>query len=74
MVPTGQGQVSVQVSAYVFREGDMLTAQTSPPVVSKAGPGVEIHRFAQVRAATCGITAIVIAVVAGRLAEGAVRR
>ena len=39
---------------------------------SKAGPGVEIHRFAQVRAATCGITAIVIAVVAGRLAEGAV--
>ena len=69
-VPTGQ----FQVSAYVFRDGNMLTAQTSPLVVSKIGLGAEIYWFAQVHAATYGIIAIVIAVVAGWLAGVVFRR
>ena len=63
-VPTGQ----YLVSAFVFRDGELITAQTSPLVVSKVGLGAEVFRFAQIHAAAYGAIAIVIAVVAGWVA------
>ena len=69
-VPTGQ----YQVSAYVFQDGELVTAQTSPLVVSKIGLGAEIFWFAQVHAAAYGVIAIIIAVVAGWLAGVIFRR
>ncbi len=64
-VPTGQYTVSV----YLFRDGDIVTAQTTPLVVSKIGLGAEIFDFSQRHAAAYGLLAIVVAVFFGWLAS-----
>ena len=69
-VPTGQ----YLVNAYVFRNGQLVGAQTSPLVVSKIGLGAEIFWFAQVHAAEYGMLAIIVAVIAGWIGGALFRR
>jgi uncharacterized protein (TIGR02186 family) len=69
-VPTGVYTVSV----FLFRDGEVVDAQTTPLVVSKIGLGAQISRFAQQNAAAYGMVAIVIAVTAGWLAGAIFRK
>ena len=64
-VPTGQFTVSV----YLFRDGDIVTAQTTPLVVSKIGLGAEVFDFSRRYAAAYGLVAIAVAVFFGWLAS-----
>lgn len=64
-VPTGQYTVSV----YLIRDGDIVTAQTTPLVVSKIGLGADIFDFSQRHAAFYGLLAIAVAVFFGWLAS-----
>ncbi|MEM7441942.1 MAG: TIGR02186 family protein [Pseudomonadota bacterium] len=64
-VPTGQYTVSV----YLIRDGDIVTAQTSPLVVSKIGLGANIFDFSRRNAAAYGLLAIAMAVFFGWLAS-----
>lgn len=64
-VPTGQYTVSV----YLFRDGDIVSAQTVPLVVSKIGLGAEIFDFSRRHAAAYGVLAIAVAVFFGWLAS-----
>lgn len=63
-VPTGQYIVSV----YLIRDGAVISAQTTPLVVSKIGLGADIFAFAHRRSAAYGVLSILIAVTAGWLA------
>ncbi|MEQ8965441.1 MAG: TIGR02186 family protein [Azospirillaceae bacterium] len=69
-VPTGQYTVSV----LLFREGRVVSAQTTPLIVSKVGTGARVFAFARQHAAAYGAIAIAIAVAAGWLAGVAFRR
>lgn len=69
-LPTGQYLVSV----FLFRDGDLVSAQTTPLVVSKIGASAEVFAFAHRRAATYGLIAILVAVLAGWLASVIFRR
>lgn len=69
-VPTGQ----YSVSTYLFRDGAVVEAQTTPLIISKIGVGAEIFAFARDHAALYGLGAIVLAVTAGWLAGLAFRR
>jgi uncharacterized protein (TIGR02186 family) len=69
-VPTGQYMVGV----FLLRDGDVVSAQTTPLFVSKIGLGAEIYAFARRQAAIYGGIAIVIAVAAGWLASAAFRQ
>jgi len=69
-VPTGQYTVSV----LLFRDGRVVSAQTTPLVVSKVGAGARVFTFARRQAAAYGVIAIAIAVAAGWLAGVAFRR
>jgi uncharacterized protein (TIGR02186 family) len=69
-VPTGQYMVSV----FLLRDGDVVSAQTTPLFVNKIGLGAEIYAFARREAAIYGVIAIVIAVSAGWLASAAFRQ
>ncbi len=69
-VPTGQYTVSV----YLFRDGQLASAQTTPLFVNKIGVGARVFAFAQTQAAAYGGIAILIAVAAGWLAGVFFRR
>lgn len=69
-VPTGTYQVEV----YLFRNGEVVSAQTTPLVVGKIGVGAEVFDFANRQAALYGILAVLLAVAAGWLAAVAFRR
>ncbi|MEQ9812930.1 MAG: TIGR02186 family protein [Azospirillaceae bacterium] len=69
-VPTGQYTVSV----YLIREGEIVSAQTTPLVVSKIGFGAAVFDFANRYPPFYGLAAIAIAVFAGWLASVAFRR
>lgn len=69
-VPTG----SYQVQVYLLHEGRMVSAQTTPLVVSKVGLQAEVYNFAQHQGALYGVIAILIALVAGWLGNVAFRR
>lgn len=69
-VPTGQYLVSV----FLFRDGALISAQTTPLVVSKIGVGADIFQFAQRHGASYGLIAILMAVAAGWLASAVFRR
>jgi uncharacterized protein (TIGR02186 family) len=69
-VPTGQYLIRV----FLIREGNVVTAQTTPLFVSKIGVGSVIFSFAQNYAAAYGLAAIVVAVLAGWLASMMFRR
>lgn len=69
-VPVGQYMVTV----YLFRDGEVVSAQTTPLMVSKIGVGAEVYDFAHENSAMYGIMAIILAVTAGWLAAVAFRK
>lgn len=69
-VPTGLYGVEI----YLFRDGRLITRRTTPLVVRKVGLESEIYDFAHGQAATYGLIAIVVALVAGWLAGAVFRR
>lgn len=68
-VPTGTYTVEV----LLVHQGVVISAQTSPLLISKVGVGAQVFRFAHEHAILYGIVAIVIALAAG-WAAGAVFR
>lgn len=69
-VPTGTYFVEI----YLFRNGDVTSAEIVPLNISKIGLGAEVYDFAHNYAPLYGILAIVIAVLAGWAAEAILRR
>lgn len=69
-VPVGVYQVTV----YLFRDGNLTSAEIVPLVISKTGIGAEIYDFAYNHSALYGLFAILVAVFAGWLASVAFRR
>ena len=69
-VPTG----SYQVRVYLLRDGHVISAQTTPLIISKVGAEAEIYDFAHEQSALYGIIAIMLALLAGWLAHVAFRR
>lgn len=69
-VPTG----TYLVHAYLFKDGHLVSAQTTPLLVSKIGFQAAIFDFAHQQAAWYGILAILIALVAGWMAHMAFRK
>lgn len=68
-VPTGTYTVEV----FLVRDGRVVSAQTTPLLISKIGLGAEVYRFAHRYAILYGIAAILIALFAG-WAAGAIFR
>jgi len=60
-VPTG----SYQVETYLLRNGQVVSAQTTPLIVSKVGVEATLTRFAYEYAAVYGLVAIIVALLAG---------
>jgi uncharacterized protein (TIGR02186 family) len=60
-VPTG----SYQVETYLLRDGQVVSAQTTPLIVSKVGVEATLTRFAFEYAAVYGLVAIIVALLAG---------
>jgi uncharacterized protein (TIGR02186 family) len=69
-VPTGAYTVSV----FLIRNGDVVSAQTTPLLVTKVGFSAEIFDFAQRQSLAYGLSAIVFAVFAGWLAGAIFRK
>ena len=69
-VPTGTYDVKV----FLLRDGGVAGIRTTPLVIEKAGIGAAIFRFAHVNSAAYGFVAVLLALVAGWLAEIAFRR
>lgn len=69
-VPTG----SYQVSVFLFRNGQVQGAQTTPLLVSQLGLSADIVDFAYRRALVYGLVAVLVAAVAGWLGSVAFRR
>lgn len=69
-VPTG----SYLVEVLLVRDGQIVSAQTTPLVVGKIGIGAEIYQFAHRQAPLYGLVAILGALIAGWLAHLAFRR
>ncbi len=69
-VPTGAYEVGI----YLFRNGDVVSGEFVPLIISKTGIGAEVYDFAHNSAPLYGIFAIIIAVLAGWAAEAAFRR
>ncbi len=69
-VPTGTYTVEV----LLVRNGGVVSAQTSPLLISKIGIGAEVYRFANNYAMFYGIIAILIALAAGWIAAAAFRK
>ncbi|MFL2770699.1 MAG: TIGR02186 family protein [Rhodospirillaceae bacterium] len=69
-VPTGIYFVEI----YLFRDGDVASAEIVPLSISKIGVGAEIYDFAHNLGPLYGLVAIIVAVLAGWAAESAFRR
>ncbi len=69
-LPTG----NYQAHFYLLVDGQVVGAEIQPLAVNKVGVEAEIFRFAHEWPAFYGIFAIVIALVAGWLADAAFRR
>lgn len=69
-VPTG----SYQVNVYLMRDGEVVSAQTTPLIISKVGVEADIYIFAHEQSAWYGLIAIALALLAGWLAHIAFRR
>lgn len=69
-VPTGAYEVGI----YLFRNGDVVSGEFVPLIISKTGIGAEVYDFAHNLAPLYGLLAIAIAVLAGWAAEAAFRR
>jgi uncharacterized protein (TIGR02186 family) len=69
-VPTGAYEVGI----YLFRNGDVVSGEFVPLIISKTGVGAEVYDFAHNLAPLYGLLAILLAVLAGWAAEAAFRR
>ena len=69
-VPTGTYNVTV----YLLRGGKVISAQTTPLVVSKIGVGARVFAFAHRHPALYGIAALVMALFAGWFAGAVFKR
>lgn len=69
-VPVGTYLIEV----FLFDKGEVVSAQTTPLIVSKIGLGAEISDFARRYSAFYGMIAIVIAVFSGWLAAAVFRK
>lgn len=69
-VPTGL----YNVEALLIRDGEVVSAQTTPLVVSKIGFSAEVYDVARHRPITYGVLAVIGAVAAGWAAGAAFRR
>ncbi len=69
-VPVGVYSVEV----YLLRGGEVVSAQTTPLIVSKVGVGAEVYDFAHHRAMLYGIVAVLVAVASGWLAAIMLKR
>jgi uncharacterized protein (TIGR02186 family) len=69
-VPVGTYMVEV----YLIADGEVLTAQTTPLVISKIGVGADVYDFAHQQAVLYGILAILLAASAGWLAAAAFKK
>jgi uncharacterized protein (TIGR02186 family) len=69
-VPTG----SYRVDVLLIREGQVVSAQTTPLYISQAGVSADVYEFAHRQAALYGALAIVLAVGSGWLAGVVFRR
>lgn len=69
-VPVG----SYLVEVLLVRDGEVVSAQTTPLIISKVGFGADIYDFAHNQGALHGVVAILAALMAGWLAHLAFRR
>lgn len=69
-VPVGTYSVEV----YLLRDGEVVSAQTTPLIISKVGIGAEVYDFAHRRAVAYGIVAVLVAMVAGWMAATVFKR
>ena len=69
-VPTGPYTVGV----FLFRDGQVVSAQTTPLIVSKIGFSAEVYDFATRQSLAYGITALAVALAAGWTAGAVFRR
>ena len=69
-VPTG----TYQAQTFLLRDGQVISAQVTPLIVSKIGLEAEIFNFAQEQSALYGLIAILVALMAGWLAHIAFRK
>jgi len=69
-VPTGLYTVGV----FLIRDGDVVSAQTTPLAVTKVGLSAEVADFAQRRPVLYGVAAVLGAVLAGWLAGALLRK
>ncbi len=69
-VPVGTYSVEV----YLLRDGEVISAQTTPLIVSKVGVGAEVYDFAHDQGPLYGIIAILVAMGAGWLAATAFKK
>ena len=69
-VPTGTYNVTV----YLLRQGKVISAQTTPLVVSKIGVGARVFAFAHSHSALYGIAALAMALFAGWFAGAVFKR
>ena len=63
--PAGIPVGTYVTDTFLIRDGEVVAAQSSPLVITKAGFGAEIYRFAHSEASLYGILAVVGAVMAG---------
>lgn len=66
------GTYTVQV--FLVRDGKVVSAQTTPLVISKVGVGAEIFLFANRHSALYGLLAIAVALMAGWVASAVFRK
>ncbi|MBR9972616.1 TIGR02186 family protein [Magnetospirillum sulfuroxidans] len=69
-VPVGTYLVEV----YLIQGGEVISAQTTPLVISKIGVGADVFDFAHQQAAAYGLIAIILAAAAGWLAAAAFKK
>jgi uncharacterized protein (TIGR02186 family) len=69
-VPTGTYSAEV----YLVRDGQVVSAEITPLIISKVGIGAEVYHFAHDQSALYGLAAILIAVSAGWAAGLAFRK
>ncbi len=69
-VPVG----SYLVEVLLVRDGEVVSAQTTPLIISKVGLGADIYDFAHNQAALHGLVAILVALMAGWAAHLIFRR
>ena len=69
-VPVG----TYAADAFLIRDGEVVAAQSSPLIISKAGFGAAIYSFAHRESAFYGIVAVIAAVLAGLAANVLLRR